>query len=54
MYNIGLLYELGSGVTSDDSEALAWFRKAAERGYASAMHSIGTMYAEGRAVEADR
>jgi hypothetical protein len=53
MYNVGLLYESGSGVTSDDAEALAWFRKAAERGYASAMHSIGTMYAEGRAVEAD-
>jgi hypothetical protein len=53
MYNIGVLYEAGAGVTRDDAEALDWFRKSAGRGYASAMHSIGKMYVEGRAVGAD-
>jgi hypothetical protein len=32
---------------------LNWFRKAADKGDASAMHSIGAMYAEGRGVGAD-
>jgi len=53
MYNVGLLYEAGSGVPRDDAEALSWFRKSADHGYASAMHSIGKMYVEGRAVAAD-
>ncbi len=53
MYNIGVLYEVGGGVTHDDAEALAWFRKSAVRGYASAMHSIGKMYADGRSVGTD-
>lgn len=36
---------------SDYSEAIKWFRKAAEQGYAPAQSNLGRMYNEGRGVE---
>ena len=33
-YNLGLMYDYGLGVIEDDTQAVYWFRKAAEQGEA--------------------
>jgi hypothetical protein len=35
-YDLGLCYELGSGVPKDEVEAVKWYRKAADQGQADA------------------
>jgi uncharacterized protein len=35
-YNLGLLYAQGQGVPQDDGQAIQWFRRAADQGYAPA------------------
>lgn len=52
-YYIGALYTEGKGVTQDYSEAVKWFRKAAEQGYAAAQYCLGTMYYNGLGVPED-
>ena len=47
---IGSLYELGKGVPRDYSEAVKWYRLAADQGYAPAQSSLGSMYALGKGV----
>ncbi len=43
------------GVTSpqDNNQAVAWIRKAAEQGDASAQYNLGQMYARGQGVPQD-
>jgi TPR repeat protein len=41
-------------VKRDYAEAMAWFRKAAERGYAPAQYNLGKMYLKGQGVAVDR
>ena len=36
------------GVPQDDTEAVQWYRLAAEQGYAKAQFNLGLMYAKGR------
>lgn len=43
----------GWGVEENDDEALKWYRKAAERGYAPSMFKLGYCYEEGFGVEKD-
>ncbi|WP_048942707.1 tetratricopeptide repeat protein, partial [Haemophilus influenzae] len=43
----------GQGVKQDDFEAVKWFRKAAEQGYAEAKFNLGHMYSKGRGVKQD-
>jgi len=33
-YNLGVMYAKGQGVTQDNVQAVAWYRKAAEQGEA--------------------
>ncbi len=47
------LYENGTGVSQNDSEALEWYRKAAEKGNADAQIELGKRYFEGRGVSAN-
>jgi len=47
------MYAEGEGVAQDDTEALEWFRKAAEQGDAGAQFNLGMMYAEGEGIEQD-
>ena len=47
------MYDEGRGVAKDDAEAVKWYRKAAEQGYASAQHNLGVCYADGEGVEKD-
>ena len=35
-HNLGLCYDYGTGVEKDGREAVKWYRKAAEQGYADA------------------
>jgi len=48
--NLGVMYQNGRGVRQDDSQAVRWYRKAAEQGYASAQNNLGLMYVNGEGV----
>ncbi len=41
--NLGMMYENGHGVTQDYKEAVNWYRKAAEQGYATAQRNLGVI-----------
>ncbi len=47
------MYFYGRGVTQDDTEAVAWFRKAADQGDAIAEFLLGNQYANGKGVPQD-
>ena len=49
----GAMYEHGTGVPQDHTEAMRLFRLAADQGYAVAQYNLGRMYVEGRAVPQD-
>jgi hypothetical protein len=53
MYNLGVMYAHGQGVSKDEIEAVSWFRKAAEGGNTNAMYNLGISYANGRGVPKD-
>ena len=40
-------------VVEDHSEAVAWYRKAAEQGDAGAQNNLGFMYDQGKGVKQD-
>ena len=40
-------------IEEDEEEAVKWYRKAAERGYAAAQYNLGFMYDNGRGVAQD-
>lgn len=42
-YNLGLMYDKGNGVEQGYSEAVLWFRKAAEQGNEAAIRSLKVM-----------
>lgn len=44
---IAYLYATGLGTEQSDTEALAWFTKAAEEGDADAQNNLGVIYAKG-------
>jgi hypothetical protein len=60
-YLVAFMYANAQGVTQDDAEAVKWYRRAAEQGYADAQHnlgaeaqySLGVMYVHGRGVPQD-
>jgi uncharacterized caspase-like protein len=47
------MYENGRGVNQDYAEALKWYRKAADQGYADGQYALGFMYENGRGVTQD-
>ena len=47
------MYQNGRGVPQDDTEAVAWYRKAANQGLALAQTNLGWMYDNGRGVAKD-
>lgn len=49
----GLLCERGVEVVKDDVEAVRWYRKSAEWGYAEGMYNLARMYSNGKGVTAD-
>ena len=53
-YQLGLLYEAGASVATDDAAAAAgWYRQAAEQGETAAQTRLGLMYLDGRGVAQD-
>ena len=53
LYNKGNCYYLGKGVKQDYTEAVKWYRKAAEQGNADAQYDLGHCYQYGHGVEKD-
>jgi TPR repeat protein len=51
--NLGLMLEIGRGVTQDFTAAVSWFRKAAEQGYDTAQINLGRMLDSGDGVTQD-
>jgi hypothetical protein len=47
------MYASGEGVPKDYTQALKWYRQAADQGHVVAQHSLGTMYALGQGVPQD-
>ena len=47
------MYENGEGVPQDYAEAVKWYRRAAEQGYAVAQNNLGSMYYNGTGVPQD-
>ena len=43
-YNLGVMYDLGQGVPEDSVEAVKWYTKAANQGYAEAQYKMGVFY----------
>ena len=54
MNRLGVRYENGEGVQQDYSEALKWFKKAAEAGNGKALRNVGRMYHYGNGVDQDK
>ena len=50
---LGVRYNNGAGVPQDDTEAVAWHRKAAEQGVADAQFNLGLAYYDGEGVPQD-
>lgn len=49
-YELGETYWYGKGVPLDKAEAVKWFRKAAQQGYAPAQGALGLAYSAGKGV----
>ena len=49
-YNLGWMYYKDRGVPQSDTEALKWYRLAADQGFSSAQYCLGVMYANGQGV----
>jgi TPR repeat protein len=47
------MYNRGQGVPQDYSEAVKWYRLAAEQGDVKAQNNLGVMYANGKGVPQD-
>ncbi|WP_419758262.1 tetratricopeptide repeat protein [Acidisoma sp.] len=53
-FDLGLLYDLGDGVSPNASTAFRWYRRAAEAGIGAGALNVGVMYDSGRGVRRDR
>ena len=53
-YNLGVMYRNGRGVSRDQTEAVRWYRLAADQGDARAQYHLGVMYGNGRGVPQDQ
>ena len=52
-YSLGLMYESGSGVKKDCTEALRWYHLAAGQGLEEAQSRLGFMYMYSKGVKQD-
>ncbi|MBB4123152.1 peptidoglycan-binding protein [Martelella radicis] len=53
LYEIGMRFQEGLGLTRDPAEAAVWFDEAAERGSAPAAFQLGSLYEKGIGVDRD-
>lgn len=52
-YGLGRKFDLGEGSPQDPSEAVRWYRSAAEQGHGGAQCVLGSKYARGQIVDQD-
>lgn len=52
-YQLGLIYDLGKGITRDAAEATYWYRRAARNGHPEALLAIGKAFLNGDGVLQD-
>jgi len=52
-WRLGTLYRNGDGVRQSDSDAVEWFRRAAEQRFVPAISALGSQYWAGRGVPQD-
>ena len=50
IYNLGVLFDLGQGVTPDPAQAAIYFQHAAQAGHVRAMSNYGRLLEQGRGV----
>jgi len=53
-FNIGWMYHNGYGLAIDDTAALNWWLKSAERGYTDAFYTLADLYLAGFGVDKDK
>jgi TPR repeat protein len=53
MVRLGDIYAHGYTVPEDDGQALAWYRKAADKGVAAAQYHVGLIYQTGQGTATD-
>lgn len=53
-YEVGMCYELGTGVKQNYNEAAEWYHKAAEQGNTYAQMQLGGLYNNGLGVKEDK
>lgn len=51
--SLGILYELGKGVTKDFAQARYWYMKSAEQGNDNGQYNLATLYYLGQGVPQD-
>ena len=49
-YGLGIMYDLGEGVSQNSEQAAKWYQLSAEQGYADAQNNLGVMYENGEGV----
>jgi len=49
-YGMGVMHDVGEGVSQSSEEAAKWYRLAAGQGHADAQNNLGVMYEEGEGV----
>jgi TPR repeat protein len=49
-FNLGVMYDSGDGIPENDTEAVKWYRKAADQGAAYAQFNLGNSYDNGEGV----
>ncbi len=52
-YGMGVMYDIGEGVSQNSKEAAKWYRLAAEQGSADAQNNLGAMYEAGEGLPQD-
>lgn len=52
--NLGYLYESGVGVEQDWGQAVQWYMRSAEQGYARGQYNLAWCYEHGKGVAKDR
>ena len=50
---LAFMYKSGLGMAEDDGQALQWYQRAAESGYALAQYSLASMYQSGEGTPQD-
>ena len=51
--SVGTMLCEGLGVGKDEIQAVSWYEKAADQGFAKSQYALGTMYVNGQGVERD-